>query len=130
MHILNQIQNIHIQACQPVQHQIILVHDFIIVQVFRSDGSQLRTNLHMIALLVQELFILAAIDGIQQGLGKIGTGPEELHLFAGLGSRNAAADAVIIRPDRPHDIIVFILDRRCLDRDAGCIAPEVQRQAG
>ena len=64
MHVLNQIQNVYIKSCKPVKHQIILVHDFIVIKVFGCDRSIFRTDLHMISFLIQELFILTAIDGI------------------------------------------------------------------
>ena len=57
-------------------------------------------------------------------------GAEQLHFLACLGGGDAAADAVVVPPDRTHDIVVFILDRGCVDGDFGSIFLKCLWQAG
>ena len=128
MHVLDQVQDVDIESCQPVQHKIVLVHNLIVVQILGGDRCQLRSDLHVAALLVEELLILSAVDRIQQCLCKVCTRTEELHLLAGLRCGHTAADAVIVAPDRTHDIVILILNRGGIHRDLRSIAAEVLRQ--
>ena len=128
MHVLDQVQDVDIESGQPVQHEIVLVHDLIVVQVLGGDRCQLRSDLHVVALLVQELLILAAVDRIEQCLCKVCTRTKELHLLAGLRCGHTAADAVIVSPDWAHDIVILILNRGGVHRDLRSIAAEILRQ--
>ena len=130
MHVLNQIQDVDIEASEPVQHLIVFMHHFVVVEDIGSDRRIFGSYLHVVAVLVEELLVFATVDGIEQGLGKVGAGAEELHLFAGFRGADAAADAVVVAPDRAHYVVVFILDGRCADRDAGRIVAERLRQTG
>jgi len=113
VHVLDQVQHIDVQACQPIHHNVIPGNNFVIIQVLCSDGGIVRANLLM------QLFVHTAVDGIQQALAQVGTCAEELHLLAGLGCGNAAADGVVVAPDRLHHIVVLVLDGGSLDRDLG-----------
>ena len=129
MHVLDEVQDVHVEACEPIHHQVELVHDLVVVEILRRDRGKLGADLHVVALLVRELRVLAAVDGIVQALCEVGAGTEELHLLAGLGSRHAAADGIVISPDRTHHIVVLILDGAGRDGDLGGIAAEVLREA-
>ncbi len=124
VHILDQVQHVDVQAGQPVQHLDILGQDLVIVQVLAGDGGVVG------AALLMALLVHAAVDGVQQALGQIGAGTEELHLLAGLGGRHAAADGVIIAPDGLHDVIVLVLDRAGVDGHLGGVLLEVLGQGG
>ena len=126
MHIVNQIEDIHINARQPVQHLIVFMHDFLIIEVFGCDRRIRRTNLHRASVFGSVFLVSASVDGIEKAFGKIGTGAE----LACLGGGDAAADAVVVPPDRTHDIVVFILDRGCVDGDFGSIFLKCLWQAG
>ena len=104
------------------------MHDLIVVEHLRRDGRVFRADLHVLAVLRQELLVLAAVDGVEQALGKVGTRAEELHLLARLRGGDAAADAVVIAPDRLHHIVVLVLDGGRRDGDAGGVFLEVVRQ--
>ena len=104
VHILDEVQDVDIQPGQPVHHDIVLGHDLVVVEILGGDGRVSGADL------LAELLIDAAVDGVQQALGEVRAGTEELHLLAGLGGGNAAADGVVIAPDRLHDIVVLILD--------------------
>ena len=124
MHVLDQVQHIHIQISQPVHHAVILLNDLIIVQVLGSDRLVLGTNL------LAGLYIHTAVDSVQQALSQVGSCAEELHLFTGLGSGYAAADAVIVAPYRLHHIVVLILDGAGADRNVCRVLLKVLRQSG
>ncbi len=125
VHVLDEVQDVDVQLGQPVHHEVELVHDLVVVEVLGSDRGVLRADLHVVALLVHELLVLAAVDGVVEALGKVGAGTEELHLLAGLGSGDAAADGVVVAPDRTHDVVVLILDRGRGDGDLGGVLAEV-----
>ena len=69
-------------------------------------------------------FVAAAIDRVEQRLGEIDAGTEELHLLAEPHGRDAAGDAVVIAPERPHQIVVFVLQRGRVAADLDAVALE------
>ena len=128
MHVLDEVQDVDIQACQPVHHLIVLVHHLIIIEIFRGDRRVLRPDLHMLSVLVKELLVLSAVDRVEQAFCQIRAGAEELHLLAGLRCAHAAADAVVVAPDGLHDIVILILNGGRAHRDDRRVAPEILRQ--
>ena len=129
VHVLDEVEDVDVEVGQPVHHEVELVHDLVIVEVLARDGRVLGAHLHVVALLVEELLVLAAVDGVVERLGEVGAGTKELHLLARLGGRHAAADAVVVAPDRTHDVVVLVLDRGRVDRDLGRVLAEVVGQA-
>ena len=105
MHVLDEVQHVDVQAGQPVQHLDVLGQHLIVGQVLAGNGGVVGAAL-LVALLVH-----TAVDGVQQALGQVGAGTEELHLLAGLGGRHAAADGVVIAPHGLHHVVVLVLDR-------------------
>ena len=65
MHVMNQVQDVYIQRCTPVKHDIIFMHNFIEIKVFRSNRCDFRTTLHMLAIFVKVLLILTTVDSVQ-----------------------------------------------------------------
>ena len=130
VHILDQVQDIHIDSCQPVHHEIILVHNLVVIKILGSDRRVLRTNLHRLAVLCHVLLVLTAVDRVEQALRQVRAGAEELHLLTCLGSGYAAADAIVIAPDRTHHIIVLVLDGRCVNGDLCRVLLEILRKTG
>ena len=124
MHILDQVQYIYIQSCQPVHHYIIFGNDFIIIQVLGSDRFICRSHLF------SGLHIHTAIDGIHQAFCQVCSCSEELHLFTCLCCRYTAADRVIIAPYRLHHIVILILHRAGTDGNVCCELLEILRQLG
>ena len=104
VHIMDDIQSVDIQVCQPIAHTVKFAHDFFVIQIFGCDRRQFRTNLIALAL------IFAAIDGIEESLGQICTGTKELHLFPDAHSGNTAGYSIIIAEFFHHQIIIFILN--------------------
>ena len=123
VHVVDQVQGVHIDAGEPVQHNVVLVHHILVVQVVASNGGQFRANLH--AGHQAAFFVLAAVNGVEQGLGQVGAGAKELQFLAGLGGGHAAADAVVVAPDGTHHVVVLVLDRTCGHRDVGGVFLEV-----
>ena len=98
---------------EPIHVEAKLVDDFIVVEVFASDRRIFRANLRTL----HEAFILTAVDGVEESLGEVCAGAEELHFLTGLSCRDAAADAVVVTPNRAHRVIVFVLDGAGLHGD-------------
>ena len=124
MHVLNQVQRIYIQVCQPLHHIIIALHYLVIIQVLGGNRTILRTYL------LTGLLVNTAVDCVKQAFCKVCASSEELHLLTGLCCGYTAADRVIIAPYRLHGIIVLILYRACVDGDLRSVSLEVLRQSG
>ena len=99
------------------------MHHFVVVQEFAGNGGEFRTDLH--AGYQAALFVLAAVDGVEEGFGDVRTGAEELHFFTCLGGGHAAADAVVVTPDGTHHVVVLVLDGTCGHRNVGSVFLEV-----
>ncbi len=80
MHILNQVQNIYIQTCQPVKHAVITFHNLIIVKVFGRNRFVGRSDL------IKFFFVHTTIDCVQQCFCKVCSCSEELHFLTCLCS--------------------------------------------
>ena len=127
VHVVDQVQRVHVDTCEPFEHHIVLVHHFVVVQHVARNRGKFRTDLH--AGHQAAFFVLAAVDGVEESLGEVCAGAEELHFLTGLRCRNAAANAVVVTPNRAHHVVVFVLDRAGRHRDVGGIFLEVFRQA-
>lgn len=126
VHVVDQVERVHVQVSEPIHVEFKLVDDFIVVEVFASDRRIFRANLRTL----HEAFILTAVDGVEERLGEVCTSAEELHFLTGLSCRNAAADAVVVAPDRAHRVIVFVLDGAGLHGDFCSELLEACREAG
>ena len=123
VHIVDNLQRIHVGLGQPSHHILKLVHQLVILQIVASDGGEVGTNLFARNL------IPTAIDGIEQTLGQIGTSSEELHLLTDFHRTHTAGDAIIVTIVGSHQVIVLILDGRGLDRHLGAVVLPVFGQA-
>ena len=118
MHVMDHVQSSNVQMSQPVHHNVVFLHNLIIVQILAGDRLIFRSNLLFC------LLVFTAVDSVQKAFCKVCTSAEELDLLTGLGSRYTAADGVIIAPYRTHYIIIFILDRTCCNRNMSGIISE------
>ena len=123
MHVVDHVQCSDIQMSQPVHHNVVFLHNLIIVQILAGDRLIFRSNLLFC------LLVFTAVDSVQKAFCKVCTSAEELHLFTCLCSRYTAADAVVIAPYRTHNIIILILNRTCCNRNICSIFLEVLRQS-
>ena len=122
VHVLDEVKCIYIESSEPVHHYEVLLHNFIVVEVFRSDWLVLRSYL------CEWLFINTAVDSVKEALSEVSSCAEELHFLTCLCSWYAAADWVVVAPNRLHNIIVFVLDRRCCDWDVWSVLLECFRE--
>ena len=119
---MDDIQAVDIHTGQPFHHVVIAVHDFLVLQVFGSDGTVFGTDL-LFADLVH-----SAIDSIKEAFGKVGASAEKLHFLANAHGRDAAGDGIVISQIFPHQVIIFILDGGGLNRGLGAETFEILRK--
>ena len=122
VHVMDAVHRVHIGARQPLHHAIELLEHLVIVEHVAGDGRRRRRDL------IAGDLVAAAIDRVEQGLGEIHARAEELHLLAELHRRDAAGDAVVVAPVRPHQVVVLVLQRRRFAADLDAVALEVVRQ--
>ena len=127
VHVVDCVECVYIQTSKPFKHDVVLVHYFVVVKVFACDWCHFRSNLY--AWCKTCFFVLTAVDCVEQSLCKVGACTEELHFLTSLCCRYAAADRVVITPNRAHDVVVLVLDRRCVNRNLCGIVAEVLRQS-
>ena len=123
VHVLDDIQRIHVDMREPVHHALILHDDVVILEVLRTDRTVGRADLHA------RHFVHAAVDRVEQAFCEVRACAEELHLLARLCRRYAAADGVVVAPRGLHHVVVLVLDRARADGDARRIVLERLGQA-
>ena len=124
MHIVDDVQGVDVEAGQPIHHHIELLHDLVIVQGAAPDGQQLRPYL------VAADFIPTAVNGVEEALGQVGPGAEELHLLAHPHGGNTAGNGVVVAELLAHHVVALILDGGGLNGQPGAELLEILRQAG
>ena len=124
VHVVDDVQGVHIHPGQPLHHVVEALHHVLVVQVLVLDGAEAGANL-LFADLVH-----AAVDGVQQALGQIGAGAEELHLLAHTHAGHAAGDGVVVAVGHAHQVVVLILDGAGGDAHPGAVTLEVDGQPG
>src|SRR5512144_3423171 len=105
MHVVDTVHRMHIGAGEPIHCYVEFRHHLVVVEEFTSHRRRSWRDL------VARDFITAAVDGIEQRLCEVYASAEELHLLAEPHSRYATRNAVVVAPEWPHEIIVFILQR-------------------
>ena len=75
MHVVDDVERVAVNACQPLHHLIELLHNLFVVEVFAGNGREEGRNLLAVH------FVDATVDGIEQALRQVGTRAEELHLL-------------------------------------------------
>ena len=122
VHVLDDVQRVHVDMREPVHHALVLDDDVVVLEVLRADRAVGRADLHA-ALLVH-----TAVDCVEETLCKVRTRTEELHLLARLRRRHTAADGVVIAPLRLHHIVILVLNRARTDGDPRRVVLELLRQ--
>ena len=110
VHVVNDLQSIDIDFCQPAHHLLVFLHHFVVIQILAGDRFETGSHLHT------RFLVTSAIDRIQQALCQVGTSSEILHLLTDLHRRHTAGDTVIVAIVRTHQIVVLVLDGRGIDR--------------
>ena len=122
VHVVDDLQGVGVNASQPAHHLFVLFHHFVVVEVLGSNGFKLRSHLFTRA------FIATAVDCVKQCLGKVGASAEELHLLTDLHRGDAACDTVVVAEVHTHQVIVFVLDGRGVNRNLGAELLPIFRQ--
>ena len=125
MHVVDDVHRLVVDAGDLVQHLLVVLHHLLEAQ---RTLRQRRDSLDH-----QRAGILAAalVQGQQQRLGQVAAGAEELDLAADVLVRHAAGDAVVVRVAHfAHQVVVLVLDRAGVGRDAGAELLESLRQIG
>ena len=122
VHVLDDVQRIHVDMREPVHHALILHDDVVVLEVLRTDRTVGRADLHA------RHFVHAAVDRVEQAFCEVRACAEELHLLARLCRRYAAADGVVIAPLRLHHIVILVLNRARTDGDPRRVVLELLRQ--
>ena len=122
VHVVDDIQCVHIRPGQPVHHVLEALHHFLKIEDVGGDRRERGGDLFAAD------FVTATVDRVQQRLGKVDTSAKELHLLAGPHRRHTAGDRVVVAPILAHQVVVFILDRAGFDRLQGAVVLEALRQ--
>ena len=123
VHVVDAVQCGNILSGQPIHEFIHALEHGVVVQHFVFNRLGFRTDL------VFGFFVHATVDCIQQGFGQVGTSTEELHVFTNYHRAHAAGNGVIVAVEvGAHQIVVFVLDRRSIDRHFGAKLFEALRQ--
>ena len=109
MHVMDQVQYIHINVSQPVHPPVEFLDYFVVICIFGGDTLHLRSALNAV------FFIKTAVECIQQCFCKICTSTEKLNLFPCLCCRNTAADGIVVSPLWFHNFVILVLDRTCIN---------------
>ena len=118
VHVVDHIQRVHIHASQPLHHIHEARHKLVVLHHVALDRTESR------AALLACLGVYTATDSVRKTLSQVSSRAEELHLLARLRGRHTAADRVIVAPDRPHHVVVFVLDGAGRHRDLRCVTLE------
>src|SRR5699024_10394743 len=87
MHVVNAVEGIHVGLGKPVHHDVKLLKNVVVVENVAFHRRHLGSNLNARA------FVLTAVNGVQEGLGKVDAGAEELPLLADGHGGHAAGNA-------------------------------------
>jgi hypothetical protein len=118
VHVVDAVHGMHVGLCQPFHGGIELGHDVVVVEEIAGHRQCRGSDL------IARYLVTAAIDRIEQRLCEVDAGAEELHLLAEAHRRDAAGDTVVVTPERPHQIVVFVLQRGCVLADLDAVALE------
>ena len=124
MHVVDDVQGINVGLGEPILHVVEQLHYLVILKVFTLVARGGRG--HLLAL----HFVHTAVQGVEQSLGQVGAGAEELHLLADAHGGHTAGNAVVIAPVRAHQVVVLILHRGGFDGNLGAVLLEAFGQGG
>src|SRR5258706_12334979 len=96
VHVMNDVHGIDIDTREPIHHLFELVDHIVKLKVLTLNSAVRRTYL-----LACE-FVPAAVDGIEEALGEVGSGTEELHLLPYQHRGHATSDGSVISPHPAH----------------------------
>src|SRR3954469_5946667 len=123
VHVMNNVHGIDIDSGKPIHHAFKPADNVIKIEVFSLHSAACGSDLFATD------FVPAAVDRIEETLGNVGAGAEELHLFSHCHWRYTTGDGSVIAPGAAHDFITFELDGTGIDRYLGSEVAEGIREA-
>src|SRR5262245_45364626 len=121
---MDDVHRVDIHARQPIHHSFVLVDDVVELEIVALHCVERWTHL------LAADFIPASVDRIEQTLGEVSPGAEELHLLADEHGRNTTGDGAIVSPTTAHDFVALELKSAGVNCDPGSKPAEVLRQPG
>ena len=92
VHVVDAVHRMHVGARQPLHRGVELGQHLVVVEDVAGDRQRRGRDL------LAGHLVPAAVDGVEQRLGQVDPGAEELHLLAEPHGRDAAGDAVVVAP--------------------------------
>ena len=104
VHVVDDVDGVHVQLSHVGQNLLVVGEHLGVAEhlVLVPDDA----GHHVEALLL----VHTAVDGVQQALGQVGPGAEELHLLAHGHGGHTAGDAVVVPVQGAHHVVVLVLD--------------------
>ena len=112
--VVDDVEGLNVGANHPVEHLLVALP-----HVVEVEGAVALDGLVAFHDLLAAHFVAAAVDGVEQGLGGVHAGAEELHLLADAHGGHAARDGGVVAPVGADLRIGLVLNRRGVDRNAG-----------
>src|SRR3954470_10318960 len=103
VHVVDTIHRMYVGTGQPLHRGVELGHDVVVVEKLAGHRQCRRSNL------ITRFLVTASVDRIEQRLREVYPGAEKLHLLAKSHRGDTAGDAVVVTPERPHQIVIFVL---------------------
>ena len=123
MHVVDDVHSFVVHACHFFQYFLIVGKHFFKVQYITA---QCRNVFHHQC---TGVFTASAVDSQQQCLSQVTACTEELDVTADILIRYTASDTVVVRVTYfTHQVVVLVLDRRCIDRNLCTEVLETFRQ--
>src|SRR5579872_5650267 len=110
---MDNVHGVDIDSSNPIHHAFEFVDDVVKVEIFTLHSALCRGDLFATD------FVPATVDCVEETLGKVGTGAEELHLLSHQHGGHTTSNGSIISPRATHDLITFELDGTGVDRYLG-----------
>ena len=104
MHVVNDIQSIHIYVRQPAAHIVITLHYLVIIKIFRGDGTVFWSHLLLCDL------VHTAVNSIEKAFCKVCAGSEKLHFFSHTHGRYTAGNSIVVSVSHSHQVVILILN--------------------
>ena len=123
VHVVDDVHRIGVDAGEPLHHFFELADHIVEVEVLAAHRRAGRP-----CLLTRDL-VPSSVDGVEEALGEVGAGAEELHLRAGLRWRDTTRKRAVVSPGQTHDLVVFKVEDARFESDLGGEPPEGDRKA-
>ena len=111
--VMDDVESLNVGADDPVQHFLVALP-----HVVEVEGAIALNGFVAVHNLLAAHLVTTTVDGVEQSLGGVDAGTEELHLLADPHGGHAAGDGGIVAPVGANLRIGLVLDRGGLDGNA------------